>query len=77
MGQHFRILLSIYVLYSNVTYIHLVSCLDMTTPPWCREKVMVYLLYHVLWKSNRFELFQHCIKPLRIYSYTAFTLTKL
>ena len=27
MGQHFMLLLSIYVLYSNVTYIYPVSCL--------------------------------------------------
>ena len=22
--------------------------LDMTTPPWCREKVMVYYYYYIL-----------------------------
>ena len=28
MGPHFMLLLSIYVLYSNVTYIYPVSCLE-------------------------------------------------
>ena len=37
MGPHFMLLLSIYVLYSNVTYIYLVSCL---------EEIKLFQLFH-------------------------------
>ena len=34
----------------NIELIYLIYCmitwLDMTTPPWCREKVMVYYYYN-------------------------------
>ena len=44
MGLHFMLLLSIYVLYSNVTYIYAVSCL-----------VKIKLFQINTWKQHKFK----------------------